>query len=204
MSVNRLISVFTILLFVLCVVPAFAANTTVVPERVLGSAKASVTVEEYVSLTCSHCAHFYNDVLPELEKKYVDTGKVRFILRDFPLDGISLRAAALARCMPEDEYYAFIKTLYKNQASWMASTDAEKIISQYARLGGLSPDLAKSCLNDEKMMDAIVAGRTEAGQKYKIEATPTFVINGGAETIKGVETAEAFGKLFDRLLAAPK
>src|SRR4051812_12613573 len=94
--------------------PAQAADPSV-PERILGNPKAPVTVEEFVSLTCPHCAEFYISVLPQLEKNYIDTGKVRFILRDFPLDGIGLRAAVLARCMPEDEYYPFIDVLYKNQ-----------------------------------------------------------------------------------------
>src|SRR5262249_31135009 len=86
---------------------AMAADTVTVPERILGKADAPVTVEEFVSLTCSHCADFYTNILPELEKNYVETGKVKFILRDFPLDGLALKAAALARCMPEEQYYPF-------------------------------------------------------------------------------------------------
>src|SRR5690242_10306505 len=95
---------------------AYAADAPALPDRVLGKADAPVTVDEYVSLTCPHCAVFYNDVLPSLEKKYVDTGKVKFILHDLPNSGIALKAAALARCMPEDEFYPFIRTLFKNQA----------------------------------------------------------------------------------------
>jgi protein-disulfide isomerase len=190
---------------VLCVF--FAANSAYaddvkIPDRILGKVDAPITVEEYVSLTCSHCAEFYNDMLPELEKNYVDTGKVRFILRDFPLDGIALKAALLARCMPEDEYYPFIKILYKNQSSWAFGSQSEKTLMQYAKLGGLPEDKAKICLQDTKMQDAIIAIRTEATEKRNVEATPTFVINNGAETIEGAKSVSSFASVFDRLLAA--
>ncbi len=174
------------------------------PDRVLGKTDAPVTVEEYVSLTCTHCAEFYTTTLPELETKYVDTGKVRFILRDFPLDGVALKAATLARCMPEDEYYPFIKTVYKSQMSWATAPNPETILMQYAKLGGLSDDKAKACLADTKLQDAIVAERTTATQNLNIQATPTFVMNNGAEKIEGAQPAAAFAAAFDRLLAAKK
>lgn len=180
--------------------PAFA-DEAVIPERVLGKADAPITVEEYVSLTCSHCAAFYNDTLPDLEKTYVDSGKVKFILRDFPLDGLALKAAAVARCMPVDEYYPFVKVLYKNQTSWIASKEPEKTIIQYARLGGLSEEKATACMQDTKMQDAIAAGIGKAKQKVGIEATPTFIIN-GTEKLQGAQPAAKFTEAFDRLLGA--
>ena len=166
-----------IALFVFFLIPlsaVLAADVTVVPERILGKATAPVTVEEFVSLTCSHCAHFYSETLPELEAKYVDTGKVRFILRDFPMDGVALKAAALARCMPEEQYYPFIKVLYKTQKDWSLNPDPQKLLIQYARLGGLDEAKAKSCLDDEKMIGAIIKEDMEATQKLKINATPTY------------------------------
>ena len=95
----------------------FACNLAVAGElplvdHVYGKTNAPITVDEYVSLTCTHCADFYNEVLPDLEKPYIESGKAKFILHDFPLDGIALKAAVIARCMPEDEYYPFIKLLY--------------------------------------------------------------------------------------------
>ncbi len=180
---------------------AHAADIAV-PERILGDPKAPITVEEFVSLTCPHCAEFYINVLPQLQKAYVDNGKVKFILRDFPLDGSSLKASALARCMPADEFYPFIEVLYKNQMAWAIGPDSEKILVQYAKLGGLDGDKAKACLNDPAMQDALVAGRTDAGKKYNIDATPTFIINEGAERLQGAQTAQQFGAVFDKLLAA--
>ena len=189
------------LFFVLSLSAAHADADPRMTPRVLGKADAPVKVDEFVSLTCVHCADFYTTVLPELEKRYVDTGKVKFIMHDFPLDGASLKAAAVARCMPEDEYYPFIKILYKAQMQWAyGGGNPEANIIQYAKLGGLPEDKAKACANDTKLQDAIIAERTEAGTKYNIDATPTFIINDGAEIIKGAQTADAFAAAFDRLL----
>jgi protein-disulfide isomerase len=185
--------------------PVLADDAPVmVPERVLGDANAPVTVEEFVSLTCPHCAEFYTTVLPKLKVKYVDTGKVKFILRDFPLDGTGLRAATLARCITPSEYYPFIEALYSNQAAWATQPSPDKTLIMYAKLTGLDEAKALVCLNDTKMQDAIVAGRSEAQKKYSIAATPTFVLNGGAEKIEGAQDADKFSVVIDKLLAAKK
>ncbi|MDE1901219.1 MAG: DsbA family protein [Alphaproteobacteria bacterium] len=173
--------------------------------RVLGNPNAPIKVDEFVSLTCPHCADFTNETLPTIEKDYIDTGKVKFVMHDFPLDGISLKAAAVARCMPVDEYFPFIKVLYKNQMTWAyGSADPVASVAQYAELGGLPADQAKACANDSKLQDAIVAERTEATDKYKVNATPTFVINDGAKVIEGAQNAQTFAAAFDQILAAKK
>lgn len=194
----RAFGFFALLTFISA--PAWADDNGI-PERVLGKADAPITVEEYVSLTCSHCATFYNDILPELEKRYVNSGKVKFILRDFPLDGTALKAAAVARCMPEDEFYPFVKILYKNQANWAFNGQADTVLIQYAKLGGLNQDRAKACMTDTKTQDALIAGRTASAEKQHIEATPTFIINNGVEVLKGAQPVDVFAKVFDRLLA---
>jgi protein-disulfide isomerase len=187
-------------LLALLAAPALAEDVKI-PDRILGNPDAPVTVEEYISLTCPHCADFYTETLPVLKKNYVDTGKVKFILRDFPLDGEALRAAALARCMPADEYYPFIDVLYRNQKQWALAPDPNAVLTEYAKLGGLNGDKAKACLNDTALMDALIAGRTAATQQYNIEATPTFILDGGAIRIDGARSAEEFGADFDKLLA---
>ena len=174
-------------------------------ERVLGKADAPVKVDEFVSLTCTHCADFYVNVLPKLEAKYVDSGKVKFVMHDFPIDGLSLKAAAVARCMPEDEFFPFVKTLYATQDSWaFAAGSPEGNLIQTAKLGGLDGDKAKACADDEKLQKEILDERTVAADKFNIGATPTFVLNDGAETIKGAQGPEVFSAAFDRLLAAKK
>jgi len=171
---------------------------------VLGSDKAPIKVDEYMSLNCGHCADFFEKTMPELEKKYVETGKVRFVMHDFPLNRDSLKAAAIARCMPEDQYLPFIKTLFSAMNTWAFSGNPEAKLVQYAALGGLAADKAKACANDKKLQDEIIADRVAAVSKYHIEATPTFVVNDGAEIINGALSAEEFSALFDRLLAKKK
>jgi protein-disulfide isomerase len=188
---------------VLAVLLLAAAPTVAqsLPDRVLGNKDAPVTMEEFVSLTCSHCAEFYTKVLPELQTRYIDTGKVKLVMRDFPLDGVALKAAALARCMPENQFHPFIKVLYANQAQWAFGGGADQQLIQYAKLGGLPGDKAQACLNDSAMMDAIAAGREAAVSKYNIQSTPTFVLNGGVSRISGARPVSDFATEIDALLA---
>jgi len=196
---------FVLALLMACPALAAVADDNRMADHVLGKVDAPVKVDEFVSLTCSHCAEFYTTVLPILEKKYVDTGKVKFVMHDFPLDGISLKSAAVARCMPDDEYFPFVKTLYSNQLTWAFSGgDPEANMIRYATLGGLTAEKAKACANDTKMQDAIIAARESAAAKYHVDATPTFVLNDGAQVIQGAQAADVFSAAFDHLLAAKK
>jgi protein-disulfide isomerase len=174
-------------------------------ERSLGKKEAPIRVDEYTSMTCIHCADFTLTILPELEKRYIDTGKVLFVMHDFPLSAFSLKAAVVARCMPKDTYLPFIKVLYGAlREGKLNEGTSEDMLYQYAALGGLAADRAKACANDPALQNEIIAGRTEATAKYNIQATPTFVINNGVETINGAVNADSFSAVFDRLLAAKK
>lgn len=172
------------------------------PDRVLGKADAPITIIEYASLTCGHCAMFQDEVLPLLKEKYVETGKVKIIYRDFPIDGISMKVAAVARCMPEASYHPFVTLLFKNQGSWVHAEDPVKAVAQYARLGGLSPIDAEACGKNEKLMDAIADGRVKAEFDYKVAATPTFILNGGKDKIEGALPFDQFSAKLDQLLAS--
>ena len=201
-----LFGLVTLALLVIFVLPTHAADAPVatLPPHILGSPDAPITVNEYVSLTCPHCAEFYNNVMPTLKTGYVDTGKVKFVLHPFARDGTDLKAFTLAGCMPGDEYYPFISVLYQNQANWVMTPDPEKILMQYAQLGGLSQDQAKACLADTKVQDALAAGVKEATDKLGIQSTPTFIIDPGSQQILGVKSAQEFAAMFDKLLAAKK
>lgn len=177
------------------------ADAPIVQDRVMGKADAPVTIVEYASLTCSHCAEFTTKVLPEIEKKYVETGKVKYIFRMFPIDGIALKASVLAYCMPQEQFYPFINVLYKNIEQWAFGKTPEVTLIQYAKLGGLGEERAKECLQNTKLLDDVVAIRTEAQDKYDISATPTFIFNDGAERINGGLKLEAYTVVIDRLLA---
>lgn len=183
--------------------PAQAAKTGL-GEYVKGSPSAPITVVEYSSITCGHCAKVFNDVLPEIEKKYVDTGKVRMIFRDFPLDGISLKGAALANCLPKDKYEPFIAVLFKNRDSWLRNAKPETVMLQYAMLAGLSKEKGEACLNDGALMDKLIEQRAEAMNKFNIQATPTFIVNDGEDRIVGAQNFEVFAASFDKILAKKK
>lgn len=176
----------------------------VLKEYYLGSKDAPVVMEEFASLTCTHCADFTINTFPELDKKYIQTGKLRYIYRHFPLDGVSLKAAALAQCMPDDRYYPFLEVLSKNQKQWAFSGNYEQALLQYAKLGGLAEEKAKECIKDSKAFDALVEARTEAQNKHDIDATPTFIFNNGRERITGAVDLEKFSAVIDKLLAEKK
>jgi protein-disulfide isomerase len=185
--------------------PSLAKDSkAVLPERALGKADAPVIIEEYASFTCSHCAHFNSEVFPKIEEKYINTGKVRWIYHDFPLDGVGLKASALAQCMPTESYFPFLKILFNSFDTWIRTTNHEATLLQYAQMAGLPTEKAKACIEDTAMMDAIVAKRTKAIETLDIKATPTFVINKGGEMILGQQTLADFSAMIDRHLAAKK
>ena len=155
--------------------PALAQGAA---DRVLGKTDAPITIIEYASLTCPHCAEFHNTVLPELKKQYVDTGKVKFIYRDFPLDQLALRAAMLARCAPEERYFAFVEVLFKNQQSWAAASDPMAALSRIGRLGGVPAEKIESCLNDKALADAVLESRMTGAKDFDVKSTPTILVNG--------------------------
>ncbi len=201
-SLSALAGLFFVILFSFA--PFGSAAGSALPDRVKGSPSAPITLIEYSSFTCSHCAGFFKTVLPEIEKRYIDTGKVRFIYRDLPTDGAALKAAALARCMPENQFFSFVSILYKNQFSWLRSMKRDEALQQYAQMAGLPPEKAKTCAEDPKLLDALIAMRTEAVEKYGIQATPTFIINNGEDKILGAQDFEVFAAAFDKILAKKK
>lgn len=152
---------------------------TDLPDLVIGKADAPVVIEEYASLTCSHCAAFHNDVLPQLKAKYIDTGKVRLVYRDYPLDELAVGAAMMARCGGGTKREAIIGALFKTQETW--AFKAKSPLQEMYKLGqqfGFKQTELETCFSNEIVFAAIVAQRDEFDAKVKIEGTPTFVING--------------------------
>lgn len=161
-------------------------------DRVMGSESAKVTVIEYASLTCPHCAHFHETTLPKLKQAYVDTGKVRFVFRDFPLDELAVKAHLLADCAPGDRYFPMLSAFFQGQQSWARSADPMSALSKIAKLGGMGDDQIKACLADKAREDAVLGERLEGANEFKIDSTPTFIVNGtrynGALTIEDFDT----------------
>ncbi len=183
---------------------ATQTQTQALPDRVLGRADAPLTITGYSSITCSHCADFINTILPEIEKRYIDTGKVRFIYRDFAMNGIDLKGVALAHCMPEGQFFPFLKIVYKNQVTWIHSDKPDATLIQYAEMAGLASDKAKSCAEDTKIMDALVAVRTEAMEKLDIKATPTFVFSDNKTKLVGTRSLDEFMAAIEKALTKKK
>lgn len=169
-----------------------------VEERSLGDADAPVTIIEYSSLTCPHCATFHNDVLPDLKERYIETGKVRMVFRDFPLNEPAVDAAVLAHCAGPDRYVGFLDVLFQTQASWSSSGDPRMALKQLGKLGGLDESEMEACFDDQSMVDGVLQSRLDGANEYDIQSTPTFVING--ETHAGVMDVDEFAKIIDPLL----
>lgn len=143
----------------------------------MGSDKAPVTIIEYASLTCPHCAHFAEDTFPKLRKEYIDTGKVRYIFREFPFDPVAAGAFMLARCAPKSEYFTVIDLLFRTQKQWAVQKPLPPLLS-VARQAGFTEESFKACLADQKILDGIEWVRDRAVKRFKVDATPTFFING--------------------------
>lgn len=166
-------------------------------DRVLGRAEAPITIIEYASLTCPHCARFHKETLPKIKASYIDTGKVKLIFRDFPFDGLALRASALARCAPPERYFAMVDTLFQQQENWSRAKDPLVAIGNIGKLGGMSQAAVDACFQDTKLFDKIVQGRMDGEKTFGVDSTPTFII--GGKKISGAEPFETFDNLLKSL-----
>jgi protein-disulfide isomerase len=166
----------------------------------LGKAGAPVTVIEYASLTCPHCADFHTNVLPGLKKDYIATGKVRMAFRNFPLDRAGLAAAMVARCAGRDRYFAMIDLFFARQRAWGTASDPISALARVAGLGGMPPEQVQTCLSDKAVERAVLNERVQAEKAFAINATPSFVING--KKYSGGMPLDQFRKAIDPLLAA--
>jgi protein-disulfide isomerase len=163
-------------------------------DKTLGPADAKVTIVEYASATCPHCATFHTTTLQELKKEFIDTGKVRFISREFPLDDLALAAFMIARCVPDDKYFPMLDTIYETQKTW-AGQNARAELLKMAKLAGLSEADFDKCLKDEALAKGILAIREDGAKKYGVDATPTLYING--KKMEGERDIEAFRKAIE-------
>jgi len=163
-------------------------------DRILGDPNAPVTILEFASMTCPHCATFHADTLPELKEKYIDTGKVNLILRDFPFDRWALTASMMARCAPADRYHGAVDILFKYQDQWARASDPLTMLKRIGhQFGFLNPEDFDQCLRNEDLMNGIIQGRLDATREYDINSTPTFII--GDEVINGAQPFEAFDEV---------
>ena len=168
-------------------------------DRILGNPDASVTIIEYSSLTCSYCARFHADVLPRVKKNWIEAGKARLVYRHFPLDGLALRAAAVANCFDGKRYFGFLDATFASQQRWTRSSDPLADLARIARLAGMSQEAFDRCVEDEAEIDKILERRADGEKTYGVDSTPTLIVNG--ETVRGNVGYEDFEEVLER--AAP-
>ncbi|QWG12167.1 DsbA family protein [Bradyrhizobium sediminis] len=170
------------------------------PDMVLGPATSPVTITEYASMTCGHCANFNETVFPKIKSEFIDTGKIRYVFREFPLDIKAAAGSMLARCIANGDsgkYFAVVDMLFKQQNDWVMKNTAETL-TRIGKQAGLSQQAVETCLKDQALLDKIAADQKFASEVLKVNSTPTFFING--EMLKGGTSFEEFDKRIKSLL----
>jgi len=177
---------------------ASLSDPSPIGEMALGPEDAKVTVIEYASASCPHCANFYKTTFQELKKDYIDTGKIRFIFREFPHNQPGLAAFMLARCAPPEQYYPMVSALFQQQKTWASAENAAVPLLQIAKLAGFTQEKFEACLKDQELLNKVRAVFDKASKEYGVESTPTFFING--EKTSGALSIEEISKLIDKNL----
>ena len=179
---------------------ADVAKPMSLPDMALGPANAPVTITEYASMTCPHCAAFNDAVFPKIKAAYIDTGKIRYVFREFPLDIKAAAGSMLSRCIAGGDsakYFAVTDLLFRQQGDWVVKNTTESL-SRIGKQAGLNQQQVEDCLKDQSLLDKIVADQKYASEVLKVDSTPTFFING--EKIKGETSFEEFDKRIKALL----
>lgn len=195
------------LLAVVQAAPAGAAmvdTAEALSDKVLGNKDAPVTIQAFELLTCPHCAAFEKETLPEIKKAYIDTGKVKLVYNDFPLDGRALLASMVARCAGNERFFGMVAVLFGTQETWATPKTPEGFmaaLNQIARQGGLSDDEFTACTKNEALFNGIRERQEAADKKFDINSTPTFLI--GDQRIVGSQPFAEFKKIIDSMLPKP-
>ncbi|OYU91686.1 MAG: protein-disulfide isomerase [Bradyrhizobiaceae bacterium PARB1] len=179
---------------------ADVAKPVSLPDMALGPKEAAVTVVEFASMTCGHCANFNETVFPKIKTEFIDTGKIRYVFREFPLDIKAAAGSMLSRCIAKDDagkYFAVVDMLFKQQNEWVMKNTAETL-TRIGKQAGLSQQQVEECLKDQALLDKIAADQKFANEVLKVNSTPTFFING--EMLRGEQTFEEFSKKITPLL----
>lgn len=177
------------------------------PEMALGNADAPIKVIEYMSMTCPHCANFHNVTFDPIKTKYIDSGKVQFIIREFPFDPVATAAFMLARSNPQkpeelatpEQYFAMVSMLFKQQRTWAAPADKDvrNALMQTVKIAGYTQQSFEACLTNQKLLDEINASVKRGADEFAVNSTPTFLING--KKYSGDMSVESMSALFDSI-----
>lgn len=167
-------------------------------EKIMGSMDAPVTIIEYASTTCPHCASFHINTLPAIKKNFIDTGKAKLVMREFPVSTRDMRSIAafmLARCADEDKYFPMLDVLYQKQAQWSRAENPVPVLLNISKLAGFTQESFDACLKNQQVMDTVLKVRNKAADNYGVTGTPTFFINGKKHV--GNASVEVFSKLIE-------
>ncbi len=183
-------------------IPPATAGPAITPDdRILGKPDARITIVEFASFTCPHCADFDANTLPKLKAEWIDTGKARLVFKDFPLDGAAVRAAILARCAPPEQFYAFVDALFHNQTTWATGGKVDTALGKLAKLSGMTDDQFAACMKDKAGETRVLNSRLDAERQYNVESTPTFFING--VQIVGAQPYDEFERVLNKAASNP-
>lgn len=170
------------------------------PEMAIGEADAPVTIVEYASLTCPHCADFHEATYPEMKEKYVDTGKVRFVFREFPLDPLAAAGFMLARCAPEEQYFDMVDLLFEKQRQWAYSQDPVAALLNLSKQAGFTQESFEACLTNQELLDGVNEVKDRGARDFSVTSTPTFFVNG--RMVRGARGIEEFSEIIDSELGS--
>lgn len=174
------------------------SSDAILEERSLGAEDAPVTMVEFSSLTCPHCADFHADTLPKIKEQYIAPGKLRLVYRDYPLDPLAMAAAMLPHCVGPDRYFGLLEALFRSQSIWARSQEPAKELERLSRFAGLSSAEFEACLNNSDLLQAIQQQAEAARTEHNITSTPTFIING--QRIVGASGFEEFQRVIEQQL----
>ncbi len=166
-------------------------------DEAIGSADAPVTIIEYASLTCGHCAAFHMQTYPALKEKYIDTGKVRFIMREFPLDPLAAAAFMLSRCAGDGKYFGMVDLFFEKQADWTRTDDPVAALLNLSKQAGFTQESFEACLTNQELLDG-VNGVKDRGAQFGVDSTPTFFVNG--QVVRGAKTIGEFDAILEPML----
>lgn len=186
--------------------PVIPDNIVLPDNHSMGSQNAPITIYEYSSFGCSHCADFHLEIMPELKEAYVDKGLLRVVFVPFPIDKTSMNAALLAECVPDDKYFAYVELLFKKQREWGLARNPLKVLKQYAALSGVAVEKADACLKNDRTATELLTNRQNGLKQLGIQGTPSFVVSmdGHNELISGARSFDGFAEIIDARLAARK
>lgn len=167
-------------------------------DHIMGAPDAPVTMIEFASFTCGHCARFHNDTLPRLEERYIDTGQLRLIFRPITTDALGIRAAQMAACIGDERYFALVSAIFGSFNEWTRSPNAMESLAQIGRMAGLGNEELEACWANDSLASRYVELGRQAQSEYQVNATPTFVI--GGEVLVGNQSFDRLSQIVDGLL----